>query len=571
MNFFKKNFGLILALFLSIFSVLPLFHPGFFSMHDDTQVARVFEMGKSLKDGMFPVRWVSDLGYGYGYPIFNFYSPLPYYIGGFLTLFGFDALIATKLVFLIGILISGVSMYFLIKNFFGEIPSVVSSVIYVYFPYHAINIYIRGDLDEFYAYAFLPLVFLGFYKLFKNDNFSFRKNFNWIILTGAFLALVALSHNLTFFMLIIFLVFLASFSLIFAKKRLNLMMLYTIVLAVGFTLSAFYTLPAFTEMKYTNVFSQVGGGADYKDHFVCLNQFWDGPWGFGGSVRGCIDGMSFKLGKTNIIFSLISFGLFLYLFVKKKMRENIFLYLTSLIFLLFSIFMMTSYSQFVWDSIPEMGFVQYPWRFLNFTGLFLSILIGEFIFEIKQRFDKRVMLFIAIFSVLLTIVYNAKLFKPQEYYSRESAFYTDKQYINWTVSKISDEYMPKDFNKPKEQSGISNDQIKIVSGVGSVESVDAKTGFLNAKVNLEKSSLLKLNIAYFPSWKIFIDGKLTNFKVGKDGIYFNVPSGSKIVQAKFVQSPLEMISNVISFVGIIGIFAGIIWSKRYRIYGKKAS
>ena len=34
-----------------------------FPIHDDTQVARVYEMGKALSDSMFPVRWVEDLGF----------------------------------------------------------------------------------------------------------------------------------------------------------------------------------------------------------------------------------------------------------------------------------------------------------------------------------------------------------------------------------------------------------------------------------------------------------------------------------------------------------------------------
>src|SRR3989344_7432143 len=110
----KKNWYLVLYLLLSVFSILPLFSPGFFPMHDDTQVARVFEMAKSLSHGMFPVRWVEDLGYGFGYPIFNFYSVLPYYVGGILTNIGIEALSATKIVFILALIGAGVSMFFLV-------------------------------------------------------------------------------------------------------------------------------------------------------------------------------------------------------------------------------------------------------------------------------------------------------------------------------------------------------------------------------------------------------------------------------------------------------------------------
>ena len=102
-DYFKKNINLVLYFILSIFAISPLLSPGFFPMHDDTQVARIFEMAKSLSDGMFPVRWVEDLGYGAGYPIFNFYSVLPYYAGGILTVLGISALESTKLVFIIAL------------------------------------------------------------------------------------------------------------------------------------------------------------------------------------------------------------------------------------------------------------------------------------------------------------------------------------------------------------------------------------------------------------------------------------------------------------------------------------
>ena len=88
MNVLKKFFPFIFLFTVSVLAIYPFFHSGFFPIHDDTQVQRVFEMKTALKDGMFPVRWVPDLGYGYGYPIFNFYAPLPYYIGGFINLLG---------------------------------------------------------------------------------------------------------------------------------------------------------------------------------------------------------------------------------------------------------------------------------------------------------------------------------------------------------------------------------------------------------------------------------------------------------------------------------------------------
>src|SRR5438105_14238845 len=138
MHNFNKFLPLLFVLIFSYWAIKPLFISGFFPIHDDTQVARVFEMKKSLADGMFPARWVADLGYGYGYPIFNFYAPLAYYTGG-LFAFVFDALIATKLMMVFGILLAGIFMYLFAREFWGEIGGVVSGALYLYAPYHAVD------------------------------------------------------------------------------------------------------------------------------------------------------------------------------------------------------------------------------------------------------------------------------------------------------------------------------------------------------------------------------------------------------------------------------------------------
>jgi hypothetical protein len=99
--------GLVLVVLFSYFSIRPLLGPGFFPMHDDTQVGRVVSMGRALRNGQFPVRWVSDLGYGYGYPLYNFYAPLPYYAGGYLHMLGVSGLWSTKIMCRLSVYLEG--------------------------------------------------------------------------------------------------------------------------------------------------------------------------------------------------------------------------------------------------------------------------------------------------------------------------------------------------------------------------------------------------------------------------------------------------------------------------------
>ena len=74
LKIFKNLLPYVVIGILTFVAVKPMFIKGYFPMHDDTQPARVFALAQELKQGIFPVRLVGSLGYGYGYPLFNFYQ-----------------------------------------------------------------------------------------------------------------------------------------------------------------------------------------------------------------------------------------------------------------------------------------------------------------------------------------------------------------------------------------------------------------------------------------------------------------------------------------------------------------
>jgi len=459
MQFLKKYYGLFIVLILSFWAIKSFFIPGFFPMHDDTQVARVFEMGKVLQNGIFPVRWVPDLGYGYGYPIFNFYAPLAYYVGAIFMFLGFDALIATKIMMVLGVVLAGISMYFLARNFFGEFGGIVSGLFYLYAPYHAIDIYIRGDVAEFWAYAFIPLMFLGFYKVFENSKKQFKIRAFGVIGALGFAGMI-LSHNLTALMVAPFLLITVLLLIVFSKKgtrMLNALYLMPYIF-LGLALSAFYWIPALAEMKYTNVLSQIGGGADFRDHFACIGQLWNSLWGFGGSVAGCTDGLSFKIGKLHVLVSVTVFILTLCVRKIRKSKNGAIILFSFLGFLLSAFFTLEA-SKPIWEAISTMAFFQYPWRFLILVSFFSSLLAGSLVFLLKQ-FDIRIYL-VALPLVFFLLFFNLKLFAPQTVLSKSAKDYTNEMTLKWTVSRISDEYLPSNFKKPKSQNDIYRGQSKI--------------------------------------------------------------------------------------------------------------
>lgn len=591
MKILKKIWPIILVLALSYWSVKPLFHPGFFPMHDDTQIVRVQQMHKSLSDGMFPVRWVADLGYGYGYPIFNFYAPLAYYIGAVFMLIGFNALIATKLMIGLGVVLSGVFMYLLAKEFWGRAGGILSAVLYVYAPYHALNIFVRGAIAELWAYAFVPLAFLGIYKTYRHCEEAAnlrttkqsekdrratlamtRSLWLYICLTAVSYAAIIISHNLTAMMVTPFLFAFALF--LYLKNRLGTKTykphFVLLGLLMGIILSAFYWLPVIFEMKYTDVLSVVGGGSDYRDHFACLSQLWNSPWAFGGSVPGCMDGLSFKIGKLHILLSL--FALFPILYLSKKDKTKFQLCVMFVVFAAGSIFLTLKESKFIWDTVVHMSFFQFPWRFIALAVFFLSFLAGAVSIVVdliklpKSLLAKGSYLSVAVLTALVIYI-NGDVFTPQNYINSSSTDYTNKENINWKTSKISDEYMPPRFFKPLRAVDVpkekfeSREKIKILS-------YKEKTQEINAKIETAQNAKIFVNLAYFPGWHVFIDKQQVWFKYSGQGLIIDVPKGVHEVDIKFTQTPIEKTGNAISVAGVILLLTGIIGHRKKLTNGK---
>lgn len=567
MNIIKKILALIAIKFLLFFTIRPLLYPGFFPIHDNTQIQRVYEMGRSLSVGMFPVRWVSDLGFGYGYPIFNFYAPMSYYFGTFFYLLGFNALLATKIMMVTGIIISGFFMYLLGKKLFGEVGGIVSAMFYIYAPYHAVDIFVRGDVAEFWAYAFIPLVFYSLLKVFKENKWRY------IVLGSVSYAAVILSHNLTAFMLTPFLILFTLISYMLEKKREYLHSFFLIVtIAIG--LASFYVLPVVFEAKYTNIISQIGGGANFSDHFVCLPQLWDSPWGFGGSTAGCHDGMSFKIGKLHLIvgffsFSVFIFGLFDQFNLREKLNKNkdIAGFVTfSIIGFLISIFMLIPISSIVWEKLPFIAFLQYPWRYLIFASFFTSVLSGALVWFLEQipgkNYKHRFNVFFAIVLIMFLIYGNAKLFKPQEIINVDSKYFTNERTLKWTTSNITSEYMPESFKKPKSESQLpstkiaKDDNYQVIYEEASVES-------LHAYIKTDKENTnIKINLAYFPAWNAYIDNKKADLREESSGMSVKVARGGHALDLLFIQTPIEKLGNSVSLVFLFVIFIGIIYPRK---------
>lgn len=541
----KKFLPLALVLVLSVFAIFPLFGTGFFRIHDDTQIARVQEMALSLRDGQLPVRWVNDLGYGFGYPIFNFYGPLAYYFGGLFVIFGLSPLVATKIVFALALVFCGVSMYALASRFWGKMGGVLASIFYVYAPYHALDAYVRGALGELWAISFVPLVFLGVYEVFVGNNVG-------IFIGSLGLAAMIVSHNLTAIIIVPTLMIMIFLLTPFSSQKIRFLSGVAVLLIIGAGLSSFYWLPSVGEMNFTKVSGQIGGGADFRDHFVYLDQLWASPWGFGGSAPGRLDGMSFMAGKIHLIAVAICFPLALFFYLKKR-HKAFFTIICGLILLFLSLFMITDKSMFIWASIKPMAYVQYPWRYLLSITFFASFLAGSLA---CAPFAKKEWRFLAFTLLLLVVIgYNKKYFNTPNYYEVENGKLSLND-IKWRISRISDEYLPKDFVVPVDFGKIPASRVEIISGKGKISNLLENSKKISFSLFADTDLEAKINIAYFPGWEIADNGVSADFVLEEGRVVVDFSPGWHNVELYFVNTRIRKIGNFTSLLsmGLLALF-----------------
>src|SRR5512137_1273445 len=101
LNKIVPSLPVLTLLGLALLAAAPLWGPGLVNTRAGGDspflLWRTHQMAANLRAGVFPVRWMPDAAYGYGYPFFSYYAALPFYLAGFLYALGLDILTAIKL------------------------------------------------------------------------------------------------------------------------------------------------------------------------------------------------------------------------------------------------------------------------------------------------------------------------------------------------------------------------------------------------------------------------------------------------------------------------------------------
>ena len=283
---------LFFSILISFPVILPFFHPGYFPTHDgEWAVVRLGDMFRTLRDFQIPPRYSGALNFGYGYPLFNFTYPMPYYLGTLIHFLGFGFVDSIKILFALSVPFSAFFMFVASRKLWKNTwAGVVSSVLYVYFPYRMVDLYVRGSIGESLSFVLFPLLFYLDIKLIEKPSYF------WVLGVGVSLAILVTTHNImTVLFLPVWILFIIC-KVIFDKKKDSIKPI-TISVFLGIGLSAFFWIPALFE-KHLILLSQTPI-ADRNLYFVNLSQLLLGRWGYG--VPTDLNGFTYQLGLPHLI------------------------------------------------------------------------------------------------------------------------------------------------------------------------------------------------------------------------------------------------------------------------------
>lgn len=534
----KKNIIILICLLLlSFVTFYRLLRPGYFSMMDEMHIFRLDQFDKCLKDGQFPCRFIKDGGMGYGYPLFNYYSPLAYGVSELFHLTGFSLINSLKITFILCHLIGVFGMYFFTRLFWGNLGGFISAVLFLLSPYQATDSFVRGAISESLAINLIPWVFY-FLTKFINSN----KNKILLILS---LSDLLLSHNLTS-LAIAPVLLIYSLFLLFKNKNLNLKSIIKlsipVLLSVG--ISSFFLLPAIFEKNLVTVNTMTQGYFQYIIHFATLNQlFISRFWGYGASLWGPIDDMAFSIGLIQWLLPLIAV---IFLFFKKKTKEKLPLIILSFLVFIFSVFLTHNKSTFIWKLLPFMAYYQFPWRFLSIAIFAASFVAGSIILLIKKKWQ----IFFVTVITLITLFLNFSYFKEDIWYSNitNSQKLSQEEIVKQSGAGLKDYWPKSGQNFP--QTFAPNQPI--TSGKVAITYYLKTSNQIKLNTYVKSDSKITLPLVYFPNWKLYIDNQPTNFQINPDLglIEFNIASGNHSVFLKLTNTPIRTVANLISLIAL---------------------
>src|SRR5688572_7363974 len=484
----------------------------------------------SMQNGVLIPDWVFRENNGYGAVTVRFYPPLFHYsLATFRFILGtwHLAIFAT---FAFWSFIGGLGIFLWIREIQGSRwQALAGSLLFSLVPYHLNQLYNSSMLGEFVALSILPFCFL----------FTRR-----ICLFGGVPNVIGLSISFALLMLsslpqaILGTICIGLYVLFFISKKNLLRTAVSLVIAcsLGLALGAFYCVRMLTEMSWIVVAQPSGDPAyDYNNHFL-LN-------GLGLDAQGTWFASLMFVGSTAIVIGA--------LIVTRRYRELLgsrdLLSITSLS--LFAGLMLLPISKPIWDNVPLLQRIQFPWRFLSVISLAISLLLAWTFrsINIETWRTKRptflvlsgLVLILATFS-LKQVIFAATYIEPSEFNSYPERIETTVGLEHFRPAWSNDQTF-----KVQELIGAGGREVSIRQWNGPNR---------EAVVSEGEPGTARFAILYYPHWKATVNGEPVQIRSIDGAVSVDLPPTNSVISLAFTEPLYSLASRYVSLFAWASVF-----------------
>jgi len=534
-----------LSLLVAVAVVSPFFFLGTASGHDISfHMASWLDAAGQWKQGLLLPRWTEWANYGYGEPRFIFYPPLSWLLGAFLgSVIPWRAVAATFVVCVQTF--AGISAFALLRRLVdSRWAALFGAACFAANPYALVIIYGRSDFAELLAMAFFPLLFgnalrlCGFLEEQTNRSdrlqgiFFFVVAFAAVWLSNAPAAVIA-TYSVTFLFLFAGLQQRSPKPLLHGGGGILL----------GFGLASFYLIPAIYEQRWVNITGALAGGLTPAENFLYA------------TTRDAEHDAFNRVASNIAVVLLVWCGTGALAAWRTKQRGGFRLAallplatLTAGVLLL-----MLPITSLLWRFLPELRFVQFPWRWMSVLAL-CSVIFMAATATAKFRW-----IWLAVTAVAAASCghYMAK----HTWWDTEDMPMLEAAMASGEGFEGTDEYDP--VGDDRTELAPKQPQARFVSEAGQAEARSDERIFVDRwtaehrtlRTVMPKSGRVAIRLLDYPAWQVSLNGKLMKPHHGAvtNQMILPVAAGESRIEIIFARTWDRIIGGWVSILTACGL------------------
>jgi len=497
--------------------------------HDLPRGSDVFAAGhylqsfsKALGEGdLFP-RWTDRSNDDLGAPMFVFYPPLTYY-GASLALVVTGSVVAAFKLYLVALaLASALAFYALARDWIGAgTPAALAATVYLLLPYHVLDMYQRFALAESTAFVFLPLVPLFARRVYRMGR---GRDLGGLALAWAGLLF---THLISAFMLALFLL---PWLVWEGRVRLRGLWRPLLGLVCGAALAAPFWLPALLEREHVNLaWAREMPNGDYRINFIFRDEVLPGL-----GIKDPVKPHVLRSAHAQLLLAAIAWWIARRRVAADRRGTIAALGLGCLATYLLQLRISTP----LWELVPELPTIQFPWRFQTLMVLVTALLVGFALDGLarggggwwrRPREALALGVLLAALALDLSLASQTTRLKPFDF---DESRARDTAVVRWRQPALT----PVQLRAYREfqRARVEMPRAGFREGSGRIVVESWLSSSRRLSVSTAGGGTVELRSFWFPGWRATRDGEPLALQASSRGVVrFSLPPGDHSVELVF--------------------------------------